>query len=424
MFHSVAFGFREPHRKTLCRLYDVSTVVLIGTEFPDVAYAELNDPRQLVPLTEVLSRFSPSQLNRFIDLKNRSFLCEGVRYHSPYHDLFLRSWTISAKLFNNLLRYQLPICLEELQRQIQRLSRSFHVALDGLLGCEFKWQVNFIQPISKGIHDSVPTCREAFSGLNSLPIFPPAQPQYTAASAYAFMAMLVLEVRFQRLEKRVQEFLTLKDGDERIVGVGLEIEQMRQAISAAPSTALVFDVSNPLRHHIDGFDMFIAERYDLKETTSHLSILGLLALCKASSSLKLHRDDIPDLIRPMVSVLTSNLCDQTALTFVYSAGKMEYAPPVVQRQEPVFVSSSCLDYEGEEESQWEMEDVLIEMRASLLRRSGQNVNWSQVQLEPLPEERHEKCIVELAGVDLEGHRGHSDSFSVAKAVARFCCFHY
>ena len=68
-----------------------------------VAYTELNDPREVVPLTEVLAKISPSEMSRFIRLKKRSFQCDGIQFNSPYYDLFLRSWTKAAELYNELL---------------------------------------------------------------------------------------------------------------------------------------------------------------------------------------------------------------------------------------------------------------------------------------------------------------------------------
>lgn len=417
------FRLQQPHRKARYRLYDVTTVVLNGTEFPEVAYAELNNPRQLVPLTEVLSRFPPSQLSRFIDLSNRSFLCEGVRYNSPYHDLFLRSWSISAEIFNQLLRYEASFCLEELQRQLQRLSRAFNVALDGLLACRFNWQVNLIQATSENIRDVVPTCSEAYSGINLFPIFPPAQSVYTAAAAYALMAMLSLEVRFQQMEKKVRELVMLEEGDERLEGLGFEIEQIRQAIATAPSTALVFDSRNPLRHHINGFDLFVTERYQLREETSHLSLLGLLGLSKTSLVFEIQHDDVARLIRRMASTLANVLCDQTTVDFVYTIGQLQHPAPIVSRyrNESAFAICSTLEDNDEEESQWPSDDIVVAMRATILRRLGHQVNWNQVQLEPLPEDKCKSGIVEMDGIDLENPAPISDVWPFARTFARFCC---
>ena len=80
LFRPVTFRLKIPIRKTFGSLYDRSTIVLSGTEFLDVAYAELNDPRQLTPLTEVLSRLPPSDLSRFVDWRNCSLLCGGLLF--------------------------------------------------------------------------------------------------------------------------------------------------------------------------------------------------------------------------------------------------------------------------------------------------------------------------------------------------------
>lgn len=138
-------------------------------------------------------------MNHFIDLGKRFLLCDGKRHDSPYQDLFLRSWSASVELFNKLLAYEVPLRLEELQRQMQLLSRAFHVAVNGFLGCGFNWQVNLLQPIGNEERYSVPTCSEALSGINAFPLFPSTESQYTIATTNTLMAMLVLEVHFQQI---------------------------------------------------------------------------------------------------------------------------------------------------------------------------------------------------------------------------------
>lgn len=426
LFYPLAFKFPVPHRKINFRLYDASTIILIGTEFPDVAYAELNDPRRLVPLTELLSRCCPSKLNHFIDLGKRFFLCDGKRYDSPYQDLFLRSFTASVELFNKLLAYEVPLRLEELQRQMQLLSRAFHVAVDGLLGCGFNWQVNLLQPVGNEKGDSVPTCSEALSGINAFPLFPSTESQYTAATAYALMAMLVLEVRFQQMEKRVQDIMTLDEDEKQFENVGLEMEKMRQAIVAAPSTVLVFAKNNPLRHLVDGFDLLVTERYSVHERTSHLSLLSLLALCKVSIVLKVHQEGMRELIRPMATILSGVLCHQSTANFVYNVGEIQQPVPVIKtiKQEPVFATKSQLDYKDEDEDQCASGDAMVEMRATILCRLGHTVDWSKVQMEQLPEHRSETNTVDLNEADLDYQRGNSDSWPLASIASQICCLRF
>lgn len=118
MFYHPEFELPVPTRKNLCELYNDSTIKLAGTEYPVLAYAELNDPQQVIPLTEVLGRFSVADANSYISLGNRRFEYEGQRFDSPYCDLFFRSWTRAVRVFNDLIQYKRNPCLEEMQLEL------------------------------------------------------------------------------------------------------------------------------------------------------------------------------------------------------------------------------------------------------------------------------------------------------------------
>ena len=62
---------------------------------------------------------------------------------------------------------------------------------------------------------------------------------------YALLSMLVLEIRYQEMEKRVAELLESNTEYERMVVLGTEIQQIQDAIGKAPSTALVIHAFNP-----------------------------------------------------------------------------------------------------------------------------------------------------------------------------------
>lgn len=432
LFRRVSFAMDVPCRKkNACELYDTSTVLLRGTEYPVVAYAELNDPSQLVPLSEVLSHASPPQLTHFVDLGNRCFQCDGRQLNSPYYDLFLRGWTKAVELFNHLLRYEVPLCLEELQREMQRLSRAFDLSLDGLLGCRLTWQVDVMHFFAKEDSDTVPTCSDAFWGSNSFPLFPPSRPLYTAAAVYALLAALVLEIRFQEMEIRVRELLLLSDtdDDERIKNDGRVVEQMRQVIGTAPWTALVFSRYNPLRQHVQGFDVFIVERYDWDNTASHLSILGLLALCKTASVLNIRENDVVQLTCPMVSTLAYILRDQKTMDFVCRVAQMQHVMPIVKREERRPFSVASLRYENGNENEDEDEDDRVwpsktavnAMRATCLRELGCRVDWSGVHLEPLPKDRTTPNVMDLGVISDDDDDEH---WPLTQTLVRFCCLRY
>lgn len=419
LFRPVTFRLQIPIRKTFGTLYDRSTIMLTGTEFLDVAYAELNDPRQLTPLTEVLSRLPPSDLSRFVNWRNCSLLCGGVECHCPYQDLYLRSWTVAARLLNKLLRYEVSYCLEELQRQVQQLSRAFHVAIDGILGCPFNWQVDLLQSSTRNSQDDVPTCNEAFKGIHSFPVIHPTQSLYTAAGAYSLMAILVLEVRFQQVERLVQE--AMNSGERKGEFYSALLEAI-PAIWAAHSSTLVFDSRNPFRHHVSGFDLFITERYQPLESTSHLSMMNVLALCKISTKLQLFEEKIPELVDPLALILADALCHQETLNFVYDVGKVQQPPPVVKnhREESVFASSLHSNYQGEEnedEDKLAGGNVMVEIRAAVFRKLGHDVDWSKIQIQQLPESTFESSTMVLDGVDTESQRANSEIWPVTRAIA-------
>ena len=423
LFRPVTFRLQIPIRKTLGTLYDRSTVILTGTEFLDVAYADLNDPRQLTPLTEVLSRLPPSDLSRFVNWRNCSLLCGGVEYHCPYKDLYLRSWTVAVGLLNKLLRYEVSYCLEELQRQIQQLSRAFHVAIDGILGCPFNWQADLLRSSGRSSQDDVPTCNEAFKGINSFPVIHPSQSLYTAAGAYGLMAIIVLEVRFQQVERQMREAMSSGEREDGFYSALLEAIPI---ISAAPSSALVLDCRNPFRHQVSGFDLFIAERYQPLESTSHLSMMNVLALCKISTALQLYDEQIPELVDPLALILADTLCHQETLKFVYDIGKIQQPLPVVKshRQETAFVSSLHSNYQGEEnedDDKLAAGNVMSEIRAAVFRKLGHEVDWSRIQIEQLPKSRLESRTMVLDGVDIESQRVNSEMWPVTRTTATFCC---
>ena len=423
LFRPVTFRLHIPIRKTFVTLYDRSTFILTGTEFVDVAYAELNDPRQLTPLAEVLSKLPPSNLSRFVDWRNCSLIYGGVECHCPYKDLYLRSWTVAVGLLNKLLRYEVSFCLEELQRQLQQLSRAFHVAIDGILGCPFKWQVDLLPSSVRTSQDDVPACNEAFKGINSFPVIHPTQSLYTAAGAYGLMAILVLEVRFQQAERHLREAM---NSEERDAGFYSALLEAIPNIWAAPSSALVFDGRNPFRLHVSGFDLFIAERYQQWESTSHLSIMSVLASCKVSTALQLYDEKIPDLVDPLALILADTLCHQETLNFLYDVGKIQQPPPIVKshRRQSAFVSSLQSNYQAEEnedEGKLAAGNVMVEIRAAVLRKLGHEVDWSRIQIEQLPESRFESRTMVLDGVDTESRRVNSESWPLTRTIASFCC---
>ena len=219
--------------------------------------------------------------------------------------------------------------------------------------------------------------------------------------------------------------MTLDEGEKQFENLGLEMEKMRQAIVAAPSTVLVFAKNNPFCHLADGFDLLVAERYNVHERTSHLSLLSLLALCKVSSALKIHQEGMGELIRPMATILSGVLCHQSTAN-VYSVGEIQQPVPLIKtiKQDPVFATKSQLDHKGEDEYQCASGDAMVEMRATILCRLGHTVDWSKVQVEPLPEHRSESNVVHLNEADLDYQRGSSDSWPLASIASQICCLRY
>ena len=389
-----------------------------------LAYAELNDPRQVVPLTEVLSRFPVAEMNRFIAFGNRCFECEGLRSQSPYCDLFFRSWIKAVELFNSLLRYERQVCLEKIQRELQQLSRAFDEALRGLLGRGLTWHVDLMQPIAKESSNSLPLNAEAFSGANTLPLFAMPDSLYTASAVYALLSLLVLEVRFQEMEKRVQDVLDLDAKDERIVALGPEIEEMRNAIQKAPSTLLVLHKFNPMRHHVSGFDRLITQRYDTQEQTSHLSILSFLALAKNAIVLSVEPETVVEMTRSMVQASTCVLSNQIALEFVYKTGHVQQPVPMVRRERQQ--TSSDIDTSrarlGIDDEGFPSVTTMNEVRVTCLRTVGCNVDWSKIELEPLPDDWIPSDVVQLDGYDVDESCGEAaQHWPFGKTLSRFCC---
>lgn len=423
LFYPPEFELHVPHRRTLCELYNESTLKLKGTDYLVIAYAELNDPRQEVPLAEVLSRFSAPDVNRFISWGNRRFECDGSWFDSPYCDLFFRSWTKAVELFNSLLRYERSICLEEMQRKLQRLSRAFDVALNGLLGCGFTWHVDLMQPISK---EPLHSWKVACCGRNNLPLFTSSGFTYNAGAVYALMSMLVLEVRFQDMEKRVLELLDLDAKDERKKTLGPEIEQMQVAIRNASSTALVLHPFNPIRYYATAFDYFVEYRYGLKEK-SLLWIQGFLALSKTAIALDVGSHDITQMTKSMIQILTCVLSDRTALDFVYKTAQVRQPVPMVRREKPRLpgVTSACRDREDFEDDELPSATTINAMRATCLRTLGYNVDWSKIELEPLPEDWVPSHLVELDECNADDPSGESaQRCSLARTVLRYFCLYH
>ena len=427
LFHSLSYELRVPHRKSLHELYDESSINLRGTQYLLLAYAELNDPRQVVPLTEVLSRFPVTEVNRYIAFGNRCFECEGLRSRSPYCDLFFRSWIKAVELFNSLLHYERQVCLEKIQRELQQLSRAFDEALRGLLGRGLTWHVDLLQPNAKESSNSLLLDAEAFCGANTLPLFAMPNSLYTTSAVYALLSLLVLEVRFQEMEKRVQDFLDLDAKDERIVSLGPEIEEMRNAIQKEPSTLLVLHKFNPMRHHVSGFDHLITQRYDTQEQTSHLSILGFLALTKNSIVLSVEPEMVVEMARSMVQASTCVLSNQTALEFVYKTGHVHQPVPMVRRERQQI--SSDIDTSRTSRAGLGIDDegfpsvtTMNELRVTCLRTVGCNVDWSKIKLEPFPDDWIPSDVVQLDGYDVDESSGEAaQHWPFAKTLSRFCC---
>lgn len=424
LFHSLSYELRVPYRKYLHELYNESSINLRGTQYLVLAYAELNDPRKVVPLTEVLSRFPVTEMNRYIALGNRCFECDGLRSQSPYSDLFFRSWVKAVELFNSLLRYERQVCLEKIQRKLQQLSRAFDEALRGLLGRGLTWHVDVMQPIAKESSNSLPFSAEAFCGANTLPLFAMPNALYTASAVYALLSLLVLEVRFQEIEKRVQDFLDLDAKDERIVTLGPEIEEMRNAIQKAPSTLLVLHKFNPMRHHACGFDHFITQRYDMQEQTSHLSILGFLALAKNAIVLSVEPETVVEMARSMVQPSTCVLSKQTALEFVCQTARVQQPVPIVRRERQQTSGDNdtsrarlCTDDEG-----FPSVTTMNEVRVTCLRTVGCNVDWSKIELEPLPDNWIHSDVVQVDDYDVDASCSEAaQNWSFGKTLSRFCC---
>lgn len=399
-----------------------------GTEFPLIAHAELNDPDQVIPLTEVLSKVPVVEINRFVALGNRKVKINGVEMDTPYHDLFFRCWTRASKLFNNLLRYERALCLEELQRELQGLSRGFDVALQALLGCGLKWHVDLLQPISEETLDSLPSCRQAFTGTNTLPLFVPPMNFFKAATVYALLSMLVLEVRFQEMERLVRDLLELDATDTRIDGLNLRIEEMREAIQKAPSTLLVLHMYNPFQDHDQGFKTFIVERYqELQDSASHFWMLGFLALIKTASVLCMDVESIAQMTRSNLKMSECMVSDQKTLDFIYKTSGLQQPAPIVRREKlrPFRVSTVYFTRDETGDTGLSSETVINGIRAKCLKRLGHRLDWSQIDLMPLPEDWVPSTITELDENDLDDPNGdNTGHWPFARALVSFCCLRF
>ena len=183
---------------------------------------------------------------------------------------------------------------------------------------------------------------------------------------------------------------------------------------------------NPLRHHIKGFDMFVTERYGLTETTSHFSILGLLALCKTANALNIQEDEVIEAMRSMVPTLAYVLCDQTAMDIACHIGQVQQPVPMLKREwvQPASIVRSNHDHVNEKEEGWPSQTVIDAMRATYLRRIGCQVKWSVVELEPFPEDWDNLYVEELEGFDVDACSRQSQQWPMVKTLARFCCFRY
>ena len=264
---------------------------LSGTDFLVIAYAELNDSQNIGPLSHLLGTLPIDTVTEFIRFEKRCFDCDGQKISSPFGDLLFRGWTIAVQLFNKLLGYEATMELEQLQGELRRLSRAFDVAFRGLVGCGFDWEFDLLRLGFKTtdacvtVLDAIPASNQGLGGICELSLFDQTRPMYSIATTYALMSLLVLEIGFQKIEKRVHEILELdvnEKNKELVLTLGTDIEDIRNAIASARTTSLVFDPFNPLKRLVDGFDFFVSKRYDINTPTSHLSVLCYLSLAKLS----------------------------------------------------------------------------------------------------------------------------------------------
>ena len=423
MFYHPEFALPVPIRKNLCELYNDSTIKLAGTKYPVLAYAELNDPQQVIPLTEVLGRFSVADAHRYICLGNRRFQYDGQWFDSPYCDLFFRSWSRAVEMFNDLIQYKRSPYLEEMQLELQQISRAFDEAFHGLLGVGFAWHVDLTQPICK---ESLPSCSEIYGGCNIIPFFSASRPAYNGGAVYALLSMLVLEIRFQEMEKRVRELLLSDTQYDHIVALGPEIEQMRDAIRKAPSTEMVLHPLNPMRHYVTSFDLFVDHRYNLEYRESLIWIQGVLALAKTATVADVETKRLVELMRSIVQTLTCVVSDQSVLEFVYKTGQMYQPVPIARRERQRFssVANSCGDQGRVSEDDLPSVTAINAMRATCLRVLGCNVDWNSVEVMPLPDDWVPSHVVELD----ESNEGDAcdestEHCSFAKTLIRLFCIY-
>ena len=97
----------------------------------------------------------------------------------------------------------------------------------GLLGVGFVWHIDLMQPIS---NESLPKWAEAYSSCNCIPFFPSSTSTYNGGAVYALLSMLVLEIRYQEMEKRVAELLESDTEYDRMVVLGTEIQQIKMPL--------------------------------------------------------------------------------------------------------------------------------------------------------------------------------------------------
>ena len=435
LFYRQKFQIHVPWRKVSCELYNENTVKLSGTDFLTIAYAELNDSQNIASLSHLLGTLPIDTVTEFVRFGRRYVECDGQKVSSPFGDLFFRSWTIAVQLFNKLLRYEEATELEQLQGELRRLSRAFDVAFRGLVGCGFDWDVDLLRlgfkTTDAGVaaFDAVPASNQALGGIHEFPLFDQTRPMYSIAATYALMSLLVLEIGFQKLEKRVCEILELEMNEENkelVLTFGSDIENIRNAITSERTTSLVFDPFNPLKRLVDGLDFFVSERYDINSPTSHLSILCYLSLTKLSIVLGVEKENVSEVARrDVVPICSDILSRQSVLDFVYKLGNIGQPAPTVKREEERSLSEidNDNDYEHDTDNDEFSPGAAIKtVRAACLKKLGCQVVWENVKADRLPVDRRLFEVIELDGVDAEySLDANKRRCSLVKALAALFC---
>ena len=256
--------------------------------------------------------------------------------------------------------------------------------------------------------DAIPASNQALGGICEFPLFDQTRPMYSIATTYALMTLLVLEVGFQKIEKRVHELLELEVNEENkelVLTLGSDIEDIRNVIVSARTTSLVFDPFNPFKRLVDGFDLFVCERYDINTPTSHLSVLGYLSLAKLSIILGVEKENVLEVARrDMVPTCSDILSRQSVFDFVYELGNIAHPAPTVKREEEWSLSEidSDKDYEHDiDNDEFPPGATIKTVRAACLKKLGCQVVWKNVKADRLPVDWRLLNVIELDGVDAE-----------------------